>query len=77
MGRKPIPKPGFLDGCDSLGYIYGERRWYLKRLDAICTWDSLHGEIEAFDRRGKHTGVLDPLTGENIKPAVKGRRIRV
>ena len=77
MDRKPIPKPGFLDRCEYLGYIYGERRWYLRRLDAICTWDSLHGEIETFDRRGKHVGVLDPITGEEIKPARKGRRIRV
>jgi hypothetical protein len=77
LDRKQIPRPGFLDQCDYLGYIYGERRWYLAYLDAICTWDSLHGEIEAFDRRGKHFAVLHPITGKEIKPARKGRRIRV
>ncbi len=42
------------------------------------TWDALHGEIEAFDLRGHHVGVLlDAVNGEDLKPARKGRRIRV
>lgn len=45
--------------------------------DVIYTWDSLHGEIEAYNARGYHLGVIDALTGEPIKPARKGRRIRV
>jgi len=36
----------------------------------------MHGEIEVFNRRGRHIGVLDPL-GRPIKDAVKGRRIDV
>ncbi|MGN0570028.1 MAG: colicin E3/pyocin S6 family cytotoxin [Candidatus Fimenecus sp.] len=31
-------------------------------------------EIEVFDRMGMHLGVMDPVTGEMIKNAVKGRR---
>ena len=77
MARKPIPKPGFLDRCDYLGYIYGERRWRSCHGGNLLTWDALHGEIEAFDPRGHHTGVLDAVTGERIKPMRKGRRIRV
>jgi hypothetical protein len=77
LGRKPIPRPGFLDTCDYLGYIYGERRWRDPVQDLIYTWDALHGEIEAFTPRGRHTGVYHPLTGQQIKPAVKGRCIRV
>jgi hypothetical protein len=76
MGRVPIPKPSFLDGCKHLGYIYGERRW-LSVDGFILTWDGRHGEIEAFDPRGRHVSVLDPLTGVEIKPARKGRRVRV
>ena len=76
MGRKPIPKPGLLDRCVYLGYIYGERRCNSDHREAICTWDSLHGEIEALDRRGNHFAVLDPITGEEIEPARKGRPIR-
>jgi len=39
------------------------------------TWDNLHNEIEVFDKRGKHLGVMDPTTGEFIKPPVPGRTI--
>ena len=77
MGRKPIPRPGFLDTCDYLGYIYGQRRWRSPRGDLIYTWDSLHGEVEVFDARGEHRGVIDAVTGRPIKPARKGRRISV
>jgi len=75
MGRVPIPKPSFLDGCEALGYIYGKRRW---RDDdgRLYTWDSFHGEIEAYDRIGQHIAVLD-ATGLEIKPPRRGRRIRV
>ena len=77
MGRKSIPRPGYLDGCEYLGYIYGERRWRSPGGDYILTWDSLHGEIEVFSRRGEHRGVLDAVTGKPIKPARKERSIRV
>lgn len=40
--------------------------------------DGLHGEIEAYNRRGKHIGVLTP-EGEKhpLKGAVPGREISV
>ena len=41
------------------------------------SWDNLHNEIEVFDRRGVHMGVIDPTTGEWIKAAVKGRFIKL
>ena len=77
MGRKPIPRPGFLDTCRYLGYIYGERRWRDPEGDLIYTWDNLHGEIEVYDARGHHLGAADAMTGERTKRARKGRRIRV
>ena len=77
VGRKPIPRPSFLDTCDYLGYIYRERRWRDPILHRLLTWDGRHGEIEAFDLRGRHVAVLDSITGEPMKPARKGRRIRV
>lgn len=40
-------------------------------------WDYLHGEIEMYDSKGKHLGVLDPNTGAVYKPAVPGRKIDV
>ena len=73
----PIPKPGFLDSCESLGYIYGERRWRSIDGQRLFTWDSLHGEVEVFDKRGRHLSVLDAISGAVIKPRRKGRRIHV
>jgi Cytotoxic len=77
LGRKPIPRPSLLDACEYLGYVYGARRWRDPANRLLYTWDTLHGEIEAFTFRGEHRGALDPITGDYIKPSVKGRRIRV
>ena len=41
----------------------------------IYEWDSLHGELEKYDRRGKHLGAFDYKTGEQIKPAEPKRKI--
>lgn len=76
MGGIPIPKPSFLDECISVGAVNGQKRWKSQDLKRIYTWDSLHGEIEVFNKRGKHLGVLNPQ-GELIKDAVKGRTIDV
>jgi len=76
LGRVPIPKPGFLDSCQYLGYIYGERRWR-GQIGLIYTWDGLHGELEIVDPRGRHLGAADALTGFKTKTARKERRIRV
>jgi hypothetical protein len=77
LGRKPIPTPGFLDTCEYLGTVYGERRWRDARGSHLFTRASLHGEVAAFNLRGKHAGVHDAITGDRIKAARKGRRIRV
>jgi hypothetical protein len=76
MGRVPIPKPSFLDACEYLGYIYGERRWRGSK-GLLYTWDGFHGEIEAYDSRGRHRYIADSITGQPIGAAIKGRRIRV
>ena len=41
------------------------------------TYDRLHGEIEVFNKRGKHLGPIDPVTGKPIpgKGAVPGRTL--
>ena len=40
-------------------------------------WDYTHGEIEVYNSRGEHLGVMDALTGDMTKPAVSGRTIDV
>jgi len=73
----PRPQPCFLDECVRIGFIEGEQRWRNADGTRLYTWDALHGEIEVFDRRGRHLGAADSLTGIPIKPAKKGRRIDV
>lgn len=76
MGGKSVPKPSFLDECITLGAINGKKRWKSKDGIRLYTWDSLHGEIEVYNVRGRHLGVLNP-EGVFIKDAVKGRKIDV
>ena len=77
MSGKPIPSPCFLDRMEYLGFRRGERRWRSLEGERLYTWDSLHGEIEVFNKRGKHLGVLDAVTGELIGGPVRGRTIDV
>ena len=74
---KPIPKPSILDQFEYLGAFGGERRWRSDGGNRLYTWDALHGEVEVFNSRGAHLGALDPITGNWVKPAVRGRRIDV
>lgn len=76
MGGKPIPKPSFLDECIILGAFNGEKRWRSVDGKRLFTWDSLHGEIEVFNKRGHHVAVYDPK-GILIKSGKKGRKIDV
>lgn len=50
------------------------KRW--KDADGgIYEWDSQHGAVERYDRRGKHLGEFDPETGEQTKPPDPTRRV--
>ncbi len=77
MTRKIIPKPSYLDRAQYIGFVHGAQRWISACGRRLYTWDALHGEIEVFTKRGKHLGVLDAVSGEFIKDAVKGRKIDV
>lgn len=77
MTRHSIPKPSFLDGCEKYRTINGKTTWRCPDSGRYFQWDELHGEIEAYNRRGEHIGVLDSLTGETVKDAVRGRTINV
>lgn len=77
MPPKPIPRPSILDDCTYLGAFNNERRWRSADGDRLYTWDSLHGEIEVFNKRGRHLGAIDPTNGTLLKDAVPGRKIHV
>jgi len=42
----------------------------------IYEWDSQHGKVEKYDRRGRHLGEFDPVTGQQTKPADPTRRVQ-
>lgn len=73
----PVPTPCYLDRCTYIGTRNGEKRWISGDRSKLYTWDWTHGEIEVFNRRGGHLGVLDAITGALIKNAVAGRKIDV
>ncbi|WP_430017631.1 colicin E3/pyocin S6 family cytotoxin [Paenibacillus naphthalenovorans] len=72
-----MPKPCFLDECIYLKVIGDRKVWRSEDGRRLYTWDTLHGEIEVFNNRGFHLGSANAVTGEYIKPAVKGRRLYV
>lgn len=77
MVWSPIPENCFLRNLSQF-YKYGERRWISGDGKRIFTWDGEHGgEVEVFDKRGRHLGVMHPVSQTLIKPPVKGRSIDV
>ena len=75
MGGIPIPKPSILD-CLRVVSIEAGRKVYKDDSENVYyTWDSLHGELEVFNKNGRHLGAACPQTGVLVKSAVKGRRI--
>lgn len=71
------PSPCFLDAQVKLGYKHGNMLWASPDGKRYYTWDSLHGEVEIFNDRGRHLGAADAVTGELLKDAVRGRKIDV
>ncbi len=50
------------------------KRWKTSK-GIIFEWDSQHGMVEMYDRRGRHLGEYDPETGKQTKPADKTRNV--
>jgi hypothetical protein len=71
------PLSGYLDSQVPCGAPNGRKRWRNERGDRYYEWDSVHGHIEVYSKRGRHLGVLDAVTGKTIGDAVPGRRIDV
>ena len=49
-------------------------RWLLPD-GSILEWDSRHGAVEKYNKRGNHVGEFDPNTGAQTKPADKTRKV--
>ena len=84
LGLAPIPAPSSLPGFPGAQRakpktpVQGggglRKRWKLPG-GCILEWDSQHGEVEKYDKRGKHLGAFDPKTGKQLKDSIKNRRI--
>ena len=71
----PMPSNCFLHTLERAKHS-GGKRWRSDCGDYLYEWDLFHGEIEMYDKLGRHVGVLDK-DGVYKKPAVKGRKIDV
>lgn len=71
----PAPKtlPGF-PGAQPAKRKSARKRWKDSNGD-ILEWDSQHGDVEVYDKRGNHKGSADPQTGQMTKPPVPGRTV--
>ena len=84
LGLAPIPAPSSLPGFPGAQRakpktpVQGggglRKRWRFPG-GCILEWDSQHGEVEKYDKRGKHLGAFDPKTGKQLKDPIKNRRI--
>lgn len=77
MIRVLRPRPSFLDRQKKHHVANGKQVWVSANGTRYYTWDELHGEIEVFNRRGKHIAVLDPDGKLTQKEPVSGRCIDV
>ena len=53
----------------------GLRKRWKTRDGTIFEWDSQHGAVEKYNKRGKHLGEFDHETGEQTKDADKNREV--
>ncbi|WP_445438762.1 DUF6443 domain-containing protein [Dyadobacter pollutisoli] len=51
----------------------GRARWVTPD-GKILEWDKQHGDVEVYDKRGRHQGSADPNTGKMMKDPVPGRK---
>ncbi|SDP77374.1 colicin E3/pyocin S6 family cytotoxin [Clostridium gasigenes] len=77
MAHIVLTSPSFLDGCIYWKVVDCRKIWRSIDGSRLYTWDEFHGEIEVFNKRGRHLGSADKYEGRLIKDAVKGRRLDV
>ena len=77
------PKPNNLDAFPKAKRVPPKTRMNGGRMrarwkddkDNIYEWDSQHGKVEVYDKRGTHKGEFDPNTGAQTKPADPTRKV--
>ena len=58
------PTPCFLDGMEKYKVMNGRQTY--RANGRYFQWDEMHGEIEVYDKRGRHLGALDAQRGDEI-----------
>lgn len=72
--HKETPKK--LDGFPDAKRVPNKGRARWKTSDGkILEWDKQHGDLEVYNKKGKHLGSARPGTGKMYKPPVPGRKI--
>ncbi len=72
--HKPAPKD--LEGFPDAERVPNKGRARWKNPDGkILEWDKQHGDVEVYNKNGKHLGSAKPDTGEIYKSPVPGRKI--
>ena len=64
---------GILEGLERVR----TNRWISDDRKRLYEWDNLHGHIEVYNERGYHLGIAEPIKGELIGKAIKGRKIDI
>ena len=76
-GGKPVGDGGSkIRELHPSGKVARGKAIYEDKNGRLYQWDSLHGEWEVYNKRGRHLLVEDK-DGNRVKGAVKGRRINV
>lgn len=72
-----VPAPQELPGFPEARRIMpkGRRRRWIDAQGRIFEWDYQHGAVEMYDRRGRHLGEFDPVTGRQSKDPDPSRQI--
>ncbi len=53
----------------------GKRERWKDSKGRIYEWDSRHGTVEKYDKRGRHQGEFDPSSGKKLKDPDKKRKV--
>ena len=76
-GGKPVNRQtDFFKKLTSVGVRNGKAT-YKDNNDYYYQWDSLHGEWQMYNKRGRHIGVLNETGTRKIKDAIKSRKIQL
>lgn len=79
-----IPAPKEIKGIEGLSRAKpktpvrgggGLRKRWKDAEGNIYEWDSQHGALEKYNKKGRHLGEFDPESGRQLKPADSSRTV--